>query len=308
MYVDAVPRPPEAPGRDRVAVVITAYNPDDALVQACRSVLHQAGTVVVVDDGSDALDERLFDQCNALGVVVVRHGTNRGIGAALNTGVRAVWDRPDDGSRPAYILTLDQDSVVPDGYVDALVGAEQAAVQAGITVGMVGPELAGRIRSAVAHEDRGIVYSREPIQSGLLVPQVTFDAIGLFAEDLFIDGVDSEFYLRAMTYGRPAIVARGTRLSHSLGSEHVVRLLGRPLHLVHAADFRYYYITRNRVILVRRYARRAPGWACTAVLRDIRHLLVTTAFVPGRRGRLANVVAGLRDGVGHVTGQRPRAG
>jgi len=303
----------DTPGGARVGAVITAFNPDHELLDACSSVVHQVDVTVIVDDASGVPNEAVLEECIELGVVVTRHTTNQGIGAALNTGVRVA--RELLGSSGAYILTLDQDSVVPAGYVAALVAAERAATSAGESVGMVGPEHAQGIRSAAARSVGGILHSREPIQSGLLIPTATFDAIGLFADNLFIDGVDSEFFLRATTDGRSAIVARGAQLGHRLGRAHVVSMAGRPLalgsrqlSLIHAADYRYYYIARNRVILLRRYARTAPAWAIGAVLRDLRHLAVAAIFLPGRWPRLLNTVAGLRDGLRGIDGRRPTGG
>lgn len=301
---------PGAPDPSRstgVGAVITAFEPQDGLVQACRAVRDQVDVVVVVDDGSAPAADGVLDACRDLGVIVVRHVTNRGIGAALNTGVmEARRHLEPDGD--TYILTLDQDSVVPDGYVEMLVTAARSAAKVGFTVGMVGPAQAQGIRSAVARTRGPVVVSKEPIQSGLLIPTVSLDVLGLFASELFIDGVDTEFYLRATTHGRSAVVAPDARLAHRLGREHVVHLMGRPLALTYAADFRYYYIARNRVALLRRYAHRAPRWAIGAVAKDLRHLAVTTLLVPGWRARLASTAAGLRDGILGVSGPRDRPG
>lgn len=287
--------------------MITAFLPDEALVRLCESITGQVDDVVVVDDGSPDPDEQVFDRCTARGVVVLRHPANRGVGAALNTGVRWVLAHLDGDE--VYLLTLDQDSVAPPGYVAALLDAARGAEAAGVRVGMVGPARTGRVRPASGRRQGSVVLSREPIQSGLLVPRATFDRLGLFAEELFIDGVDTEFYLRATTRGLKAIVAPGVRLEHQLGRVHRVRVPGAGgaggIPLVHALPYRYYYIARNRVLLLRRFWRVAPRWALTVVLRDVRHLLVTAALVPGRRQRLANTAAGLRDGVRGVVGRRP---
>lgn len=294
-------------GAARIGAVITAYQPDDALAALCEAVVRQVDAVVVVDDGSPEPDERVLDRCRASGAVVLRHRTNLGVGAALNTGVRWVLTHLDGDD--VYVLTLDQDSMPPAGYVAALLVAAAEARASGVLVGMVGPGRTGRVRPAAGRRTGGVVLSREPIQSGLLVPRATFDRFGLFAEKLFIDGVDTEFYLRAATRGAAAIVAPGLRLEHQLGRVHEVRLPGPVgpdvIPLVHAQPYRYYYIARNRVLLVRRYWRRAPSWAFTAILRDVRHLLLTTALVPGRRARLSHTVAGLRDGIRGVVGRRP---
>ncbi|NMM17461.1 MAG: glycosyltransferase [Cellulomonas sp.] len=297
----------DASGGVSVGAVITAFEPQVGLVEACRAVLAQADVVVIVDDGSASAIDEVLDACRELGAVVVRHSTNRGIGAALNTGVDEVRRHLDAGSQ-TYVLTLDQDSVVPDGYLAALLAAARSAAHAGMTVGMVGPEQATGIRSAGARTEGEVVHSKEPIQSGLLIPTATFDALGPFAAELFIDGVDTEFYLRATTHGRVVVVAPGATLEHRLGREHIVRLAGRRLALTYAADFRYYYIARNRIALLHRYARQAPGWAIGAVAKDLRHLTVTTLLVPGRRARLTSIAAGLRDGMRGISGQRPGRG
>lgn len=327
MYVDAVPEqgqdqgyrdpadhlPQGGPGASsdpqrtpRVAAVVSAFRPGPSLARVCASVAGQVDLVVVVDDGSGPAHEAAtavaLDACRASGALVVRHTDNRGIGAALNTGVEAARGRLDltDG----FVLTLDQDSAVPAGYVAALATAAAAATAHGMRVAMVGPEVVESIGSMVASRPAdGPWPGREPIQSGLLVPVTALDVLGGFDAGLFIDGVDSEFYLRAVTRGWDVVVAPGTRLAHRLGSEHVVA--GTGARLVHAATFRYYYIARNRVVLLRRYARRAPAWCARAVLKDLRHLAVTTLAVPGRRARAAATLAGWRDGLRGVDGPRP---
>lgn len=285
-----------------VAALVTCFSPGAALPALVAAIRPQVGAVVVVDDASppSAQLEGLLRGCVELGAVVLRHERNSGIGAALTTGAaRAREELP----RATALLTFDQDSLPPSDYVAALVAAANRAAAAGLAVGMVGPSSAGRVRPAAARGG-AVTLSHEPVQSGLLVPLDVLDRVGGFASELFIDGVDTDLYLRARREGFVAVAAP-TRLEHALGSTHVVRVAGRQLGLVHAAPFRYYYIARNRVHLIRRHGRAEPGWAVGAVLRDLRHLVVTTALVPGRRERLRQTATGLRDGVRGVLGRRP---
>lgn len=162
----------------RAAAVITAYRPGPSLPGAVRSVLDQVHHVVVVDDGSPSGGE-LIDECEALGATVVRHGVNRGIGAALNTGITTA--RSSDRTL-THVLTMDQDSALPDGYVEALVRAERAATRAGTGVGMTSP---GDVATVRRHRTQGhadFAAGGEPIQSGLLLPVATLDAVGAFDE------------------------------------------------------------------------------------------------------------------------------
>ncbi|WP_136519423.1 glycosyltransferase [Cellulomonas telluris] len=289
----------DAGATTQVVAVVTAFQPDDGLLEVVRSVGPQVDRVVVVDDGSSDEAAPVLARAAEAGATVLRQGANLGIGAALNAGLRAAGD--------ADVLTLDQDSRVPAGYVAALRAALDAARAAGVAVGMVGPGRATGVRAAAAAPGAAsdVVEGREPIQSGLLLPADALAALGPFDAALFIDGVDTEYWLRARAAGFRAVVAPGTQLEHRLGRAHEVRLAGRRLAVTHAAIFRYYYIARNRVVLVRRYGRREPVWALGAVVRDVRHLAITCVLVPGRLARLRETAAGLRDGARGRTGRRP---
>lgn len=284
----------------RAAAVITAYRPDSSLPEAVRSVLGQVQQVVVVDDGSPSGGD-VLGECEAMGATVLRHGDNRGIGAALNTGIRAA--RSADPTL-THVLTMDQDSTLPVGYVETLVLAEQAATRSGVRVGMTSPGDITTVRRRRSDGREDFLAGGEPIQSGLLLPVATLDAVGDFDESLVIDGVDSDYWLRAVDAGLDAVVAPGVSLTHRLG-QPVVLASGRELPFVVASRFRYYYQWRNLVVLVRRHGRRHPGWAAGAVVRALRHLVLVTVFAAGRVPRLRVARAGLLAGVRGERGLMP---
>jgi glycosyltransferase involved in cell wall biosynthesis len=71
----------------KIAVLIPAYRPAAALLDLVRALVHMPA-VIVVDDGSGPEFHRLFEQVAALpNVHLLRHGLNRGKGAALKTGI-----------------------------------------------------------------------------------------------------------------------------------------------------------------------------------------------------------------------------
>ena len=291
--------------------VVSVFNPPENLIRNCQALRAQCTDVVVVDDGSDVADEDVFQVLLALGCSVVRLQSNQGIASALNAGVRharSLHNTPD------FILTLDQDSLVEPGFVGALEDAAGAATLAGLKVGMVAPaEVSGLPNRARTVVD-GITLGDEPVQSGLLVPIECLDEIGPFNERLFIDGVDSEFYLRAKAAGRVCVIAGGASLKHSLGQmvpAHLgpfpLRWRGRPLRVRTAASWRYYYIVRNRIYLFRRYLPTQPYWALRGLLLDARHVLLVTVLAPGRRARLAAALRGAKDGLQGRMGPSPLA-
>ena len=146
---------------------------------------------------------------------------------------------------------------------------------------------------------------RPPVQSGLLVPVATFRRVGDFDERLFIDGVDDDYALRCLDAGLALVVADGVTLGHRLGDTHEVHVAGRTVTLTRSAPFRYYYLTRNRIRLVGRHARRHPGWAVRQVVGVAGHLGLVLALDPERGSRAREAWRGVRDGVRGPTGARP---
>ncbi|WP_434613499.1 glycosyltransferase [Arthrobacter sp. A5] len=293
----------------RTAAVVSLYNPDASVLDNVGALLRQVDVVIAVDDGSSDDPTWVLAQLATLGCRIVRLATNSGIAAALNAGIAAVC--ADRAAVPAFILTMDQDSRIETGYVDKLVTAFDQATAADVAVGMVAP---GRIRGLGTRRSGHVgpvVLGGEPIQSGLLIPVTVLDRLGPLMSELFIDGVDTEFYLRCRTAGYQVVIAETAGLDHSLGSMRPVEFLGwqpalggKPVLVRTAAAYRYYYIFRNRQLLVNRYWLRQPGWAVKGILADCRHLMIVSLLVPGRLERLKNVVAGARDGRHRVTGPR----
>jgi rhamnosyltransferase len=279
-------------GGARVGCVVPVFRPGADLPAGVASVLQQVDDVVLVLDEADPAPatELLLEQCVAEGARLVRHAANLGIGAALNSGLRALDGQPD------FVLTLDQDSRLEDGYVAELVAAHRVADHHGVRVGMVAPAVVESIGRMSARQEGAVLVGGEPIQSGLLVPRAVLEDVGDFDDTLFIDGVDTDFYLRALDAGYTCVVAPATRIGHRLGDAHAGPVRRGPA-LVVAADFRYFYQWRNLVRLLRRHARKHPGWAAHAVWKAVRHLGIVTVLVPGRGPRLSAAAAGLRAGV-----------
>ncbi len=296
---------PDAPVSD-VTAVVTAFRPSRELVGNVESLLHQVASVVVVDDGGGPGFDDVFAALARAGAAVVRLDANAGIAAALNAGIRQARET----GAPEFILTVDQDSHLPAGYVRALRDAAASARAAGVEPGLVSPARIHGNPVLRAGSRNGIPLGKEPIQSGLLVPVTTLEAIGGFWEELFIDLVDTEYYFRALNAGLPTVLA-DAEFDHSLGTMVDAVVFGRtlpaggnPLKVRIAATWRYYYIFRNRVLVSRRYAARNPGWVAAGIWTDLRHLLAVTLLAPGRPARLGSALRGIADGVRGRSGRR----
>jgi rhamnosyltransferase len=271
----------------RVVAIVPAYKPGPSLRELVDALAAQVTWTVVVDDGSPN-----WPDIPEEGARVVRHDSNRGIAAALNTGIREALT---DGDTVA-LLTMDQDSEVPAGFVQRLLDAWQDAESAGVRVGLVAPQKV----SGQPDQRPG----RPPIQSGQLIPVTTVRHIGDFDEALFIDGVDDDFALRCLDAGLSIVLAPQATLGHRLGDTHEVAIAGRTVTMTRSAPFRYYYLTRNRIRLVRQHGRKHPGWAAGQLVGLAGHLGLVVAFGPQRSGRARQAWRGVRDGLRGRTGPR----
>lgn len=293
----------------RTTAVFSLYNPGPSLVANVNSIRRQVTDVIVVDDGSTNDITAVLNRLRSMGCLVLTMETNSGIAAALNAGIRrAMETKPIP---PIFILTMDQDSTMGDGYVASLVAAYENAELQGVKVGMVAPGVVEGLPVRSKGTRGTVVLGDEPIQSGLLVPVDVFAKLGLLMTELFIDGVDSEFYLRAKVSGYRAVLAPEARLEHSLGAMTNANIFGRqlnfrgsPLAVRTAATMRYYYIYRNRLLLASRYWRSAPLWVIRGMALDLRHLVLVTVLTSGRSARLREVAAGVADGLRGKTGPK----
>lgn len=289
--------------------VVSLFNPDESVLENAEVLLSQTDRVVVVDDGSPKDPSGILAELEAMGCTVVRLTGNSGIATALNAGItEALASTP----KPDFILTMDQDSRLRVGYVQALLATAASAGVSGVRVGMVAPGSVSGLpvrRGPVLH---GVQLGGEPIQSGLLIPVGVIERVGAFRDSLFIDGVDSEYFLRCRSHGLNTVLSAGASLDHALGTQTAATAFGKPvaiggrsLEIRTASAWRYYYIFRNRVLLTRQYGRKYPLWAVKGLLADYRHLLIASSLAPGRLPRLGNAAAGVIDGIRGRSGRRP---
>lgn len=87
--------------KDRIAVVIPVYNHERKVAKVVREALKLHLPLFVVDDGStDSTYDRIKDISS---ITIIRHGANRGKGAAIMTGFAAAAPSAD------WVVTMDAD-------------------------------------------------------------------------------------------------------------------------------------------------------------------------------------------------------
>lgn len=290
-------------GDARTFAVVSAYHPPDDLDARCRELLDQVEGIIIVDDGSDSVATLDLNDERIVPLILPR---NVGIAGALNAGIELAVR-----AGATHILTLDQDSIVPPGYVAAMQAAlHSTAAPAGGAAGVVPAIVEGELVTTIGDDARPL----DPIQSGQLLVVDVITRVGRFDERFVIDAVDSEYTLRVRAKGFELFVVPGVELGHSLGELEPLLvfgrhrpILGRPRYWRYHAPFRTYYMVRNGLALWRLHRRGNVGW----LLRRTAYLAVDVTYTslasPDRRQQFLAVAHALRDTVRRRWGRIPEA-
>lgn len=285
----------------RVIAVIPTFKADAALLEGLRSITAQVHSIIVVDDGSPDDLNGVLRQVEEGGWELIRSSSNQGIAAAINVGIRLALERGAD-----YLLTIDQDTVLPHHYVSDCVTAFEMA-DAATNLGIVCTDRINGQPSIPEHyTEQGLGLVREAIQSGFLISVNCLHRCGLFDERLFIDAVDTEFCLRIAQHGYRIAVGPGTDITHSLGERVELRpfgiarrdaISGALKTYEYHGPTRRYFIIRNNVDLWLRYARVRPRWVISAIKRELAPTITTITSGPQRRRQLLATIIGAAHGL-----------
>lgn len=230
-----------------VAGVVLAYQPEATILSNVSRLREQVERVYIVNNSPG--DERTAELLESFDdeVVVLDQPRNVGVAAGFNAGMRrALADGAD------YVWIFDQDSTVADGMLTQLQRAFMEHVR---PVAIAGPALRAEETGFLYDADRGegIGERSTLISSGALFSRAALERIGLHDERLFIDYVDHDISLRARAAGLSVVKVFDTVLDHRFGASTPARFLGRRVYLSNYSPMRQYYMTRNRVIMIRRY-------------------------------------------------------
>jgi glycosyltransferase involved in cell wall biosynthesis len=182
---------------ETIGVVLPVYTGERYLDQAIQSVLGQEVEarieLVIVLDGATDQSARIADMYASKGVGVLKHGGNRGISAARNTGLAHL--------STDYIAFIDADDLWPAGRLKSMVDTLRANADLGLCFGMLReflcPEISQDQRATLRHNPES-----QPAYcaAGSLSRAATFERVGGFDESLSV-GEHIDWYARAVHLG-----------------------------------------------------------------------------------------------------------
>lgn len=226
---------------DKLSVVIVLYNPDlNYLNDTIDYITSQEVNLILVDNGD--YDNSIFKR---EGIHYIPLKNNYGIAYAINIGIKNAFLNNYD-----KILLLDQDSILDKGYFDALKKVELkddfiylSSHFDRITKFEFKPVSINNYGLKKSNNDR-ISFS---MSTGTFFNKNIIDKIGYFKEDLFIDYVDTEWFLRARSLDISLLKIKSLIIFHQLGEDYF-KFLNFKI-FIHK-PFRLYYRVRNLNLLI----------------------------------------------------------
>lgn len=291
----------------RIHAVIVTYQPN--LDQLATSLCHlhpQVSAIYIVDNSSANREQIRALAEEYSGCSLIPLPTNLGVGTAQNAGIDHALA---EGAN--QVLVLDQDSVMAHKSVDTL-SRHLNSLESSHRAAAVGPQykLDGNAVASPFVRYRWFYLGRVPtheletkpfvetdflISSGTLFSSVALRRIGLMNATLFIDHIDTEWFLRARANNYRLFGIRDAYMEHSLG-EQVYRIwFGRWRLLPRHKPFRYYFTFRNSLLLAR--MPHAPLKWFTADCVRLLSMVIFCLLAPGERMESIKMAwRGIRDG------------
>ena len=259
------------------AIGIVTYQPDIARLQENLKAANGA-PLILVDNGSENIaDIRTITE----GTVLIEKPKNLGIAAALNQLFRQVQTLGCE-----WIVTLDQDSVIQPGMLEAFSHHISQS-----DLGIICPRIEDRrLGRQHTQSTSGTEYVTHAITAGNMVRLKAWEAVGGFTEALFIDGVDFDFCLKLREGGWQILRDNSVCLYQEIGHGRKITL---PFHhqmsVLNHSPQRLYYIARNYLWIGRQHHQRLH-WT----LEVAKRLFIVLCFERNKWQKLRAMIKGIR--------------
>ncbi len=289
--------------------LIVTYHPHPEFYQNLDIFFQELEQVIVIDNGSGpATHARLKAEAEKRKpfLKLILNKKNLGVATALNQGFQWAISQGYE-----QIFAFDQDSSPSNGalfalqnFFDTYPNRQEISI-----VSSVPRDLQVGVQARFLRKKKGIMFERVAckgknltdisftITSGALYNLNVYRKLGPFQDDFFIDYVDTEYCLRANQAGYKIIAVCNAHLEHRLGEREKRQLLGREHYPTFHSPLRWYYISRNRIPMLKKYALRFPHWFFFEIISGSYILLRMLLFENRKTKKLHAFILGTFDGL-----------
>lgn len=283
--------------------VVVLFNPSEEHVVNLIRLTARCRHVIAIDN-SPSVSPELHARIEAAGTDVIANFNRGGIAGAYNRGLNRLIEKGAE-----LLFLFDQDSEIPENYFISMV---EACGNLQSPYFLVGPRIldVNVNRYAPAHvvsrfgiraivfteDDRGLVPCTSIISSGSVISAPTYQRLGPFTEEYFIDHVDTEYCFRAACQGVPVCINPALTLKHQISTRVDRKLLFLRLIQWNMVPLRQYYSARNCIHIFRRYGTQFPVLALVNVI-TFQQIVSIALFEQNKCRKLLAMMVGIVDGL-----------
>ena len=269
----------------KIAGIVIVYYPD------FKKLLFNIGTFVdkieqlFIIFNSPVSNENINDlNSRYLNLQFIINNENIGIAAALNQTAQKALNLGYE-----WLLTMDQDS----GFLSVeFFKAFERNIDQNIAIFSPNPELSGDAKVENTDTTEEILCA---ITSGSLLNLKIWNKIGGFEEKLFIDEVDNDYCLKAISSGFKIIRFVNIPLVHELGQNKTVLFLFKKYTIIIHPPLRNYYIFRNNLYIFSKYKKEFPKFVRSRKIMLLKVFLKIILFSSERVENCGFIIRGIKD-------------
>lgn len=267
---------------------IVTYNPSiERLSKNISAVIKQVGEAYVIDNASSNIAE--IEQCinefDCTNIHLLKYDSNKGIASALNVAFQKALEKG-----ATWVLTLDQDSVIPDDLLIVYkkhIDSNVAQIACNF--------IESQTHNKIYKDNSELSEVSRCITSGTLTSVEAWKRVEGFDEYLFLDYVDYDISMKFKKMGYRVIRCNHTFMEHELGNSKKHNFLFIPVRVTNYSPFRKYCIARNIVIYIKRYCGFYSG--VIESLRLLRVIVYALIYEGDKMAKMKSLITGIRDGL-----------
>lgn len=218
----------------KLAAVVILYYPDESVFNNISSYIEEVDALYIYDNSPINTFENQIHKLRK--TRYYWDGKNEGIAKRLNSALKLCINEGYD-----HLLTMDQDSSFENNDLSKYKYLiEELEIE---NIRMYGIQ---HDRKEILTNEYSYEMNKLLITSGSILPVKSINDIGYFNEELFIDGVDTEYCLRIYEKYFKTIQFTSIVLNHNIGitTTKITPLLKLEKRHFHS-PLRAYYISRN---------------------------------------------------------------
>ena len=284
----------------RFGVIFVLYHPTGEFLQNLAKARAVCQNMIVVDNSLEA-DMRLHAGLREQGVQMIFNCNNGGLAGAYNRGAEELLAQQCD-----VIFLMDQDSDIQPSFFSMMM---EACESLGTDTFLVGPKiyeinlkkcmqvfqpgkhLPKRIR--IDDQSEGLFPSLCIISSGSAISAGAYRKLGPFREDYFIEYIDIEYSLRAVSQDVPVYMNAAVTMRQTTGQ---IERHGKKGFTTNHQAWRRYYGARNAVHCL--YTHRATwGMHSISAVLALHQAVCVLRYEPDKLRKLTAILCGYIDGL-----------